>query len=199
METSHNVRTLSKTSLKLWFLHRRDLCGSRQTTYSLRHRGRLLWSNTLRPSRSPSAIAESLPATEDQEWPLHGFLKRTRIGKETTYNLEFHLTHLPDDLELSTPFAALGSSFSVETSTRPRISHSTVTHFRTHHVPSGSPMKRVRWIAEEDATLVRMRENGCSWEEISAALPSRNPGAIQVRYSTKFSNGRTGSRKHRRS
>jgi hypothetical protein len=153
--------------------------------------------DTLRPSRSPSATAESLPAAEYQEWPLHGFLKRTRIGNETTFNLEFHLTHLPDDLELSTPFAALGSGFSVETSTRPRISHSAVTHSKTHHVTSGSPMKRVKWTAEEDATLIRMKENGCSWEEISAALPSRNPGAIQVRYSTKFSNGRTGSRQHR--
>ena len=150
------------------------------------------------PSRSPSATAESIPSAEYQEWPLRGFLKRTRIGKETTFNLEFHLTHLPEDLELSAPFAALGSSFSAETSSQPQVSHSAVAHSKMHHVVSQPSTKRVKWTEEEDATLVRMREDGCSWEKISAALPSRNPGAIQVRYSTKFSNSGTRSRKHRR-
>ena len=40
-------------------------------------------------------------------------------------------------------------------------------------------------------------EEGCSWEEISDALPSRTPGPIRVRYSTKLGGG-TGSRKRRR-
>jgi hypothetical protein len=36
-------------------------------------------------SRSPSATQESVPVAEYQEWPFQGFLKRTRIGTETTY------------------------------------------------------------------------------------------------------------------
>jgi hypothetical protein len=42
-------------------------------------------------SRSPSATREVAPIAEYQEWPFQGFLKRTRIGNETTYNLEFKL------------------------------------------------------------------------------------------------------------
>jgi hypothetical protein len=37
------------------------------------------------------------------------------------------------------------------------------------------------------ATLAKMKEDNCSWEEISVALPSRSLRAIQVCYSTKFS------------
>jgi hypothetical protein len=77
--------------------------------------------DNLRLPRIPPATAESVPAA--QEWPLHGSLKLTRIGKETTFNLEFHLTHLPEDLEPSALFAALSSSSIVETSAQPRISH----------------------------------------------------------------------------
>ena len=155
--------------------------------------------DTLRSSRSPSATAESVPAAEYQEWPLHGFLKRTRIGKERMFNLEFHLSHLPEDLGLSAPFEALGSSLGIKTSAQPRISHSAVAHSKTRQAISRRLTKRSQWTAEEDVTLVRMKEDNCSWEEISAALPFRSPGAIQVHYSTNFSRGGTGSRKHRRS
>jgi hypothetical protein len=45
---------------------------------------------------------------------------------------------------------------------------------------------------------VKMKEeDGCSWEEIADALPSRTPGAIQVHYYMKLGGG-TGSRKRRR-
>jgi hypothetical protein len=44
---------------------------------------------TPQPSRSPSTPTESVPIAEYQEWPFQGFLKRTKIGNETTYNLEF--------------------------------------------------------------------------------------------------------------
>ena len=33
--------------------------------------------------------------------PLHGFIKRSQIRSATSFNLEFHLTHVPEDLELS--------------------------------------------------------------------------------------------------
>jgi hypothetical protein len=66
--------------------------------------------NTLPPSRSPSNIAESVLAAEYKEWPLHGFLKRTWIGSMVLFNLEFHLTHIPEHLELSGLPEALCSS-----------------------------------------------------------------------------------------
>ena len=42
-------------------------------------------NDALRRSRSPSTTAESVPAPEYQEWPLHGFLKRTRIGTKLSF------------------------------------------------------------------------------------------------------------------
>jgi hypothetical protein len=46
-------------------------------------------------------------------------------------------------------------------------------------------IKRVPWTAEEDATVLKMRdEGGCSWEEIHDALPHRTPEAIQGHYYT---------------
>ena len=41
-------------------------------------------------------MADSAPVAEYQEWPLQGFLKRTRIGNQTRYNLEFQLPHVPE-------------------------------------------------------------------------------------------------------
>ena len=119
------------------------------------------------------------------------------IGKDTTFDLEFYLANLSEHLELSVPFKALGSSLGVKTSAQPQISYSVVAHSKTRRVTSRPPIKRAKWTLEEDMTLVKMKgEDNCSWEEISAALPSHSLGLIQVRYSTKFSGG-TGSRKRR--
>jgi hypothetical protein len=152
--------------------------------------------DTVQPSRSPSATAESVLAAEYEEWPLHGFLKRTRIGCTTSFNLEFHLTHLPEQVELSSLSQALRSGAGPPVQHQP--SHSAVAHSKTRPVKLRHSTKRVPLTKEEDESLVKMKEeDGCSWEEISDALPSRTSGAIQVRYSTKLG-GSTGSRKRRR-
>ena len=65
----------------------------------------------------------------------------------------------------------------------------TVTHSKARLVELRYLSKRIPWTKEEDETLVKMKEDGCSWEEISDALPSRTPGAIQVRYFTKLGSG----------
>jgi hypothetical protein len=95
-----------------------------------------------RTSRSPSAAAESVLAAEYEEWPLHGFLKRTRIGSTTSFNLEFHLTHVPERLKLSGLFEVLRSS--TKTSAQYQTSHSTAAHSKTRHVKSRHPMKHIQ-------------------------------------------------------
>ena len=40
------------------------------------------------------------------------------------------------------------------------------------HVELRHPTKRIPWTKRKDKTLVKMKEDGCSWEEISDALPS---------------------------
>lgn len=53
-----------------------------------------------RTSRSPSAATEAVPVAEYPEWPFQGFLKRTRIGDDVTYNLEFKLPSISERLHL---------------------------------------------------------------------------------------------------
>lgn len=149
-------------------------------------------------SRSPSAEAASMPAAEYHECSVQGVLKCTRIGSETTYNLVFNLTQVTE-LNFSVNPKALGICSSRKTSARAAVPHGGATYAK---VPAASQpsMKRPPWTPEEDATLVKMRkEDNCSWEEIYDALPSRSPGAIQVRYSTKFNSGASGLRKRQRS
>jgi hypothetical protein len=88
--------------------------------------------------------------------------------------------------------------FDMQASTQPWVSHSDVAHSKMRHATSWPPRKRIPSTPEEDATLVKMKEDNCSWEEVSAALSSMNLGGIQVHYSTKFSSGATRSRKRQR-
>jgi len=120
-----------------------------------------------RTSRSPSAPTESVPIAEYQEWPFHGFLKRTKIGNETTYNLEFKLPCREAPAKAAIPNEAAAHSKIYPAALRPQI-------------------KRAPWTPEEDVTLLKMRNEGCSWEDIHAALPHRSKGTIQVRYSKKL-------------
>jgi hypothetical protein len=59
-------------------------------------------------------------------------------------------------------------------------------HSKIRAAGSRSRAKRVPWTPEEDATVLKMKRDGCPWEEIHAALPHRSKGTIQVRYSTKL-------------
>ncbi len=78
-----------------------------------------------RPSQSP---LESLPVTEYQEWPFQGFLKRTKIRNETTYNLEFRLPRILEHLYLPVLSKALGIRSHKETSVEATTPHNTVAH-----------------------------------------------------------------------
>ncbi|KAG9240032.1 hypothetical protein BJ878DRAFT_528619 [Calycina marina] len=124
-------------------------------------------------------MVESAPVAVYQEWPFKGFLKRIKIGNETTYNLEFQLSHVPEHFHLPVLSEALGMC-SAEAATP----HNIVAHSTVHPAISQRKRKHVKWKPEENKTIRKMRkEGGCSWEEIHAALPHRTPGAIQVQYS----------------
>jgi hypothetical protein len=66
------------------------------------------------------------------------------------------------------------------------ITHDAAAHSKIHQAPLQLEKRRVKWTPEEEATLLQMKNDGCSWEEIHAALPHRSIGTIQVRYSTKL-------------
>jgi hypothetical protein len=116
-----------------------------------------------RPCQTPSATAKSVRAAEYQEWPLQGFLKRTRIGNQTRFNLEFHLIHLLQNLGLSVPSEALvGGTFGMETSEQRRTSHRSNAYSKTRHMKLRHAKKCIPWTGEENENLVKMKEDGCS-------------------------------------
>jgi Myb-like DNA-binding domain len=132
---------------------------------------------------------DSAPVAQYREWPFQGFLKSIKIGNETTYNLEFQLLHIPEHLHLHLPILseALGMRSDKKTSAEAATPHDAGGHSKMHSAAVRPQIKRVRWAPEEDATILKMREeDGCSWEDIHAALPHRTKDAIQVRYSTKL-------------
>ena len=64
---------------------------------------------------------------------------------------------------------------SIETSAQHQTSHCDVAHSKMRHVQSRHPTKRIPWTKKEYKTLVKMKEDGYSWEEVSDALLSRTP------------------------
>ncbi|KAL5319099.1 hypothetical protein ACEPPN_014169 [Leptodophora sp. 'Broadleaf-Isolate-01'] len=122
---------------------------------------------TPRTSRSPPAPAESALVAECEEWPFQGFLKRTKIGNETTYNLEFQLPSIPERLCLPIQSEALGIGSSKGTSAEVRNHHSAVAHSEVRPATSRSKRKRVPWKPDENETILKMKKEGCSWEGFS--------------------------------
>ena len=150
--------------------------------------------------RSPSAASEKVPVAEYQEWPFQGFFKRIKIGDNVTYNLEFKLPSILENLRLPDHPKALDlcPSTGAPPKSRYQIPRSTVAHSTTRRVESRHPRARIAWTKSEDRTMVEMKKDGRSWEEISDALPSRTLGAIQVRYFTKLGDGTVSRRRSRR-
>jgi hypothetical protein len=131
-------------------------------------------------TRSPVSLTcpELATTTEFREWPFQGFLKRTIIGNDAIYTLEFQLQHVPEHLHLP----VIAEALNTDTAATPR----NMIHSRVHPARSRAKSRRVRWEPEEHDTIVRMKGEGCSWEEIHHALPHRTSAAIQVQYSTKL-------------
>lgn len=119
-------------------------------------------STSLYPS--PSAVAKSETAAEYHEWPLHGSLKRIRIGGHTAFNLEFDLVNISEQLDISGPFRAMGSSLGNGLSDS--------AHSKTHQVTS-RPQKS----APQDVRHSLSFSQGCpaDFEEPQPAAPVIDP------------------------
>jgi hypothetical protein len=139
-----------------------------------------------RTSQSPSRTVASAPVAEYQEWPFLGFLKRTKIKNETTYTLEFRLSHVPEHLQLSVLSEAFSMRSKKETFAEIGTPRNTVVHSKVRSVTLQAKRKRVPWTQEEHEIILNTKEKDCPWEEIYVAFPHRTPGAIQVHYSTKL-------------
>jgi hypothetical protein len=90
------------------------------------------------------------------------------------YNLEFKLLLISGHLYLPIDPKTLD------------INHDAAAHSKIHQAPLQPKKRRVKWTPKEEATLFKMWNDSCLWEEIAAALPGRSEGTIRVRCSTKF-------------
>ncbi|KAI9808827.1 MAG: hypothetical protein M1827_007202 [Pycnora praestabilis] len=150
------------------------------------------------PSSSLSSSAETSATIADaeyEEWPLQGFLKRTKIRHETTYNLEFNLNHTAQLLKITAPPQALGIGCDGEMSIRPISCLSTSSQAKIPQPPrlqnKCSPFTKT-----EDMMLVDLKENQhLPWKEINCRFPNRSVATLQVHYSTKLKNRPTTSTK----
>ncbi|KFX97016.1 hypothetical protein V490_03001 [Pseudogymnoascus sp. VKM F-3557] len=138
-------------------------------------------------SRSSPADAESIGA-DYQEYPLQGFLKCVRIGRETTYNLEFRLLDLPDSFK-----PTIGLHISNSMSSGESVGGSAHSQVCASHAKRSRPALqkqrkrgRLQYTAEEDNLLMRLKKKGLSWKEIHRAFirafSDRSIGSLQVRY-----------------
>jgi hypothetical protein len=128
---------------------------------------------------------EAVLVTEYWEWPFQGFLKRTRIGDNVMYNLEFKLPSILEHLYLLIDSKALDICSSKEAPAKASTHHDAAAHSKIHQAPLKPKKSKVLWI-EDDIKLVQMWNEGRLWEYIFAALPNRSEGSIRVHYLTKF-------------
>jgi hypothetical protein len=78
---------------------------------------------------------------------------------------------------------ALGMRSDKETAAEAATPNGASAHSKMHPAAVRPRIKRVRWTDEEDATVLKMRdEDGCSWEAIAEALPHRTPQTIQQHF-----------------
>jgi hypothetical protein len=131
---------------------------------------------------------------EYREWPMHGFFKRTMIGNEIRYGMEFSLEQLHELCALVCPHASrAGSSIGPVDSSRPPPQAK-----KTGLGPT-SQTKGTRFTQEEDAKLIDTKEiKRSSWDEIEGAFPGRTRATLQVHYYTKLKNRASLSRKRQR-
>ncbi|OBT68004.1 hypothetical protein VE03_01524 [Pseudogymnoascus sp. 23342-1-I1] len=163
-------------------------------------------------SRGSPGDAESIGA-DYQEYPLQGFLKCVRIGRETTYNLEFRLLDLPDSFKPS-----IGLHMSNSTSSGEAVggsAHSRVCAHPKRSPPAvqkqrkrpplrerivSRPGRQSTYSAADDELLIQLKEDDkLPWDEIAEFFPGRTKRALQVHYCTKLKNrSRTSKYKKRK-
>jgi len=119
-----------------------------------------------------------------------------RIGRETTYNLEFRLLDVPDSFRPSIGLHISNSTSSGESvggSAHPRVCAS---HAKRSRLALQKQRKRGRleYTEQEDNKLMCLKKEGLPWKGIhrafSLAFPrgERSIEALQVRYCTKLKN-----------
>jgi hypothetical protein len=134
-----------------------------------------------------SKDGEPVPTTaEYQEWPIHGFLKRTTIGNEIRYSMDFSLEQLQGLCAGASHLHSISPSSGRDFTERmnlPKVS----TLVKKAQLAPLSQSKRTPFTSKENAMLVDLKENKkWSWKQIDEKFPRRTLNSLQVHYCTKL-------------
>jgi hypothetical protein len=111
-----------------------------------------------------------------EEIPVCGSLKLKEVDGKMVYYLTFSQSLLPHCLKRKQNDAGR----SLRSTSHERAASSLAQ-------PPGQGVRRkYRFKEEDDNKIIRMREEGKSWDEIAKEVPGSTKGSIQVRFSTKL-------------
>jgi hypothetical protein len=121
-----------------------------------------------------------------QEWPTEGFLKRTRVGHELFYSLDFRLSDIGTTVSTTGPSRSPRKLTNIQNRNR-RHSSVVLIPSKPSRAESSSRKAGSRFTVRENKKLIRLKEaEGMCWQEISCHFPGRTTGTLQVHYCTKL-------------
>jgi hypothetical protein len=124
---------------------------------------------------------------EYREWPMHGFFKRTTIGNEIRYSMDFSLEQLQGLCAVACPLHATSPSSDRDSSAGPASLPKVSTRVKKTRSAPPSRSKRTPFTSKENAMLVDLKENkGWPWKRIEPKFPQRTLNSLQVHYCTKL-------------
>jgi hypothetical protein len=124
---------------------------------------------------------------EYREWPMHGFFKRTTIGNEIRYSMDFSLEQLQGLCAVVCLLHATSPSSDRDSSAGPAKLPKVSTRVKKTQSAPPSRSKRTPFTSKENAMLVDLKENkGWSWKQIEPKFPKRTLNSLQVHYCTKL-------------
>lgn len=147
---------------------------------------------SLNVSYQAIAATSSGSMQESEAIPIHGYLTLKTIESKVVYCLTFSQELLPRPQDrgqkqnCTTDLEGPRSAAPREAPAKSSIPHDVAPYSGIRQAPLRRQTTRSPWTPEEDATVLKMKKDGYSWEEIHAALPHRTKATIQVRYSTKL-------------
>lgn len=114
---------------------------------------------------------------ESKDIPIHGYLTLKKIESKFVYCVTFPQKMLP-----CFQHQGQGENSTVDLEGPQLVAPSS----KIRQAPLRCQITRHLWTREGDATLRKVKKEGCSWEEIHIAFPHRSKETLHVHYSTMF-------------
>lgn len=143
--------------------------------------GSSLNENHAQTSYENPSSSNATPIAQYEEHAFSGTFKCTTIGGTVHCSLDFMSARTSEGTDIAELFKRCFGRRTVGASP---VAEASMQDGR-------KPSSRERYTAEEDETIVRLKEEeGLSWTDIEAEIPGRSKGALKLRYGTRL-RGRT--------